>query len=75
MIPIEFHAKVACAVTNNCESRAVVVETIERAAQDVQYADASRTDQKEFWRDCGYAPLDSSTARFCACKRDPERGA
>jgi|SRR5271155_2513164 len=50
MISIEFHAKVARDVTDNCASRAIAVETIELAAQDVQYADASRTDQQEFWK-------------------------
>jgi hypothetical protein len=50
MIPIEFHAKVARNVTNDCGNRAIAIETIERATQDVLYAEASRTDQKEFWR-------------------------
>ena len=50
MIPIEFHAKVARDVTNERGDSAIAVETIERATQDVLYAEASRTDQKEFWR-------------------------
>jgi len=50
MIPIEFHAEVARDVTSDCGCSAIAVETIERASQDVRYAEASRTDQKEFWR-------------------------
>jgi len=49
MIPIEFHAKVARDVTNDSGDRAIAVETIERATHDVLYAEASRTERKEFW--------------------------
>jgi hypothetical protein len=49
MISIEFHAEVARDVTDDRGGSVIVVETIERATQDVRYAEASLTERKEFW--------------------------